>query len=155
MTMTLTKKLAALIVLSTIVGHAGADDGKYVLDPDTQITLPAGFDAELLYSVPTGQGSWVAMAFDPKGRIIVSDQDSNGVFRVTLAKDGNPASKFSVESLKGFPYLPIKWGKRTVGGALGFLYAFDSLYMSSMKGFYRIRDTDGDQFNFPGIQFSR
>ena len=31
-----------------------------------------------------------------------------------------------------------------MGGALGFLYAFDSLYMSSMKGFYRIRDTDGD-----------
>ncbi|PQJ28183.1 PQQ-dependent sugar dehydrogenase [Rubritalea profundi] len=31
-----------------------------------------------------------------------------------------------------------------MGGALGFLYAFDSLYMSSMKGLYRIRDTDGD-----------
>ncbi len=138
------KKLAALLLLSTIVGQAGAADGKYVLDPDTQITLPEGFDAELLYSVPTEQGSWVAMAFDPKGRIIVSDQDSKGVFRVTLAKDGNPASKLSVESLQGFPYLPIQWGKRTVGGALGFLYAFDSLYMSSMKGFYRIRDTDGD-----------
>ena len=31
-----------------------------------------------------------------------------------------------------------------VGGALGFLYAFDSLYMANMRGFYRIRDTDGD-----------
>ena len=132
------KKLAALILLSTI---AVGDDGKTVLDPDTQITLPVGFDAELLYSVPTEQGSWVAMAFDPKGRLVVSDQDDKGVFRVTLAKDGAP---LSVESLKGFPYVPIKWGKRTVGGALGFLYAFDSLYMSSMKGFYRIRDTDGD-----------
>ena len=142
--MTLMKKLALLILLSVIVSQAEADDGKYVLDPDTQITLPEGFDADLLYSVPTEQGSWVAMAFDPKGRIIVSDQDSKGVFRVTLAKEGDPGSKFSVESLKGFPYVPIKWGKRTVGGALGFLYAFDSLYMSSMKGFYRIRDTDGD-----------
>lgn len=85
------------------------------------------------------------MAFDPKGRIIVSDQDSQGVFRVTLAKDGDPGSKLSVEKLlPGFPYLPVPWGKRTVGGALGFLYAFDSLDMSSMKGFYRIRDTDGD-----------
>ncbi len=144
MTMTLMKKLAALILLSTIAGQARAGDGNYVLDPDTQITLPDGFDAELLYSVPASQGSWVAMAFDPKGRIIVSDQDSQGVFRVTLAREGDPGSKLSVESLKGFPYLPIKWGKRTVGGALGFLYAFDSLYMSSMKGFYRIRDTDGD-----------
>ncbi len=142
--MTLMKMLAALILLWTLVGQARADDVKYVLDPDTQITLPEGFDAELLYSVPASRGSWVAMAFDPKGRIIVSDQDSQGVFRVTLAKEGDPGSKLSVESLKGFPYLPIKWGKRTVGGALGFLYAFDSLYMSSMKGFYRIRDTDGD-----------
>ncbi len=142
--MTPIKQLAALILISTIAVQAGADDGKYVLDPDTQITLPEGFDAELLYSVPTEQGSWVAMAFDPKGRIIVSDQDDKGVFRVTLAKEGDPGSKLSVESLKGFPYVPIKWGKRTVGGALGFLYAFDSLYMSSMKGFYRIRDTDGD-----------
>ena len=138
------KKLAILLLLSSIVTQAGADDGKYVLDPDTQINLPEGFDAELLYSVPTEQGSWVALAFDPKGRIIVSDQDDKGVFRVTLAKEGDPGSKISVESLKGFPYVPIKWGKRTVGGALGFLYAFDSLYMSSMKGFYRIRDTDGD-----------
>jgi putative heme-binding domain-containing protein len=142
--MTLMRKLAALILCSTIVGHVGADEVKYVLDPDTKITVPEGFDAELLYSVPSEQGSWVAMAFDPKGRIIVSDQDDKGVFRVTLAKEGDPGSKLSVESLKGFPYVPIKWGKRTVGGALGFLYAFDSLYMSSMKGFYRIRDTDGD-----------
>jgi putative heme-binding domain-containing protein len=142
--MTLLNQFAALILISAIVGQAGADDGNSVLDPDTQITLPKGFDAEVLYSVPSEQGSWVAMAFDPKGRIIVSDQDSQGVFRVTLAKDGDPHSKLSVESLKGFPYEPIKWGKRTVGGALGFLYAFDSLYMSSMKGFYRIRDTDGD-----------
>lgn len=124
----------------------GAPQGEpgYVLDPDTQITLREGFDAELLYAVPSSQGSWVAMTFDPKGRIIVSDQDDKGVFRVTLPQGGDPGSQIQVESLKGFPYLPIDWGKRRVGGALGFLYAFDSLYMSSMKGFYRIRDTDGD-----------
>ena len=136
--------VTAPIIALSVPAVAEADDGKYVLDPDTQITLPEGFDAELLYSVPPEQGSWVAMAFDPKGRIVVSDQDDKGVFRVSLAKDGDPGSKLSVESLTGFPYVPIKWGKRTVGGALGFLYAFDSLYMSSMKGFYRIRDTDGD-----------
>ncbi|QTN34011.1 c-type cytochrome [Akkermansiaceae bacterium] len=118
--------------------------GDYHLDPDTRITLRQGFDAELLYEVPPSQGSWVAMAFDPKGRLIVSDQDDKGVFRVTLPEEGVAGSAVKVESLKGFPYLPIEWGQRRVGGALGFLYAFDSLYMSSMKGFYRIRDTDGD-----------
>lgn len=146
--------IAILLLIAATNTMAGAspdnsiDEGadKYVLDPDTQITLLEGFDAELLYSVPKSQGSWVAMAFDPKGRIIVSDQDDKGVFRVTLpdASEDGEKSNIKVESLKGFPYLPISWGKRTVGGALGFLYAFDSLYMSSMKGFYRIRDTDGD-----------
>jgi putative heme-binding domain-containing protein len=132
------------IALPCIVSSAPQPDTELVVDPDTQIALLKGFDADLLYTVPTTQGSWVAMAFDPKGRIIVSDQDDKGVFRVTLPKEAEPDSKIEVESLKGFPYLPIDWGKRRVGGALGFIYAFDSLYMSSMKGFYRIRDTDGD-----------
>lgn len=150
--MSSSKRLAVALLLTLAAGAwlwlrpPGLDSEviRYVVDPDTQITLPEGFDAELLYSVPVEQGSWVAMAFDPKGRLIVSDQDSQGVFRVTLAKDGDPDAKIRVESLPGFPYEPIPWGKRTVGGALGFLVAFDSLYMSSMKGFYRIRDTDGD-----------
>jgi putative heme-binding domain-containing protein len=124
--------------------ESAAEETNYVLDADTGITIVEGFDAELLYSVPKEEGSWVAMAFDPQGRLIVSDQDSDGVFRVTLADENDPSSKIDVERLDGFPWDPIPWGKRKVGGALGFLYAFDSLYMSSMKGFYRCRDTDGD-----------
>ncbi len=117
---------------------------RYTKDLDTNITILEGFDAEILYSVPKSQGSWVAMTFDPKGRLIVSDQDDKGVFRVTLPQEGDINSRLKVESLKGFPYLPVSWGRRKVGGALGFLWAFDSLYMSTMKGFYRVRDTDGD-----------
>ena len=148
--MTVMKQLWILILLLIVAygttGCTGADEepAVYVLDPDTQITIREGFDAELLYTVPKSQGSWVAMAFDPKGRLIVSDQDDKGVFRVTLANADDPDSKIDVESLQGFPFEPVAWGKRTVAGALGFLYAFDSLYMSTMKGFYRVRDTDGD-----------
>lgn len=140
------RQLAVPILLAFLADpvFGQTDVPEYMLDPDTQLTLLAGFDADPLYTVPTAQGSWVAMAFDPEGRLIVSDQDSQGVFRVTLAKATDPDAQLRVESLKGFPYEPVKWGKRTVGGALGFLHAFDSLYMSSMKGFYRIRDTDGD-----------
>ena len=90
-----------------------------VLDADTQINLPSGFDAELLYDVPASQGSWVAMAFDPKGRLIVSDQDDKGVFRLTLTETEGAGVR--VEHLEGFPYLPSNRGKRTVGGALGCL----------------------------------
>jgi len=140
----LTFAVAGLIIATAPMRYARAED-KRVIDEDTQIRILDGFDAELLYEVPKSQGSWVAMAFDPKGRLIVSDQDDKGVFRVTLRDESEPNSKVQVESLKGFPYEPIQWGsERTVGGALGFLYAFDSLYMATMKGFYRCRDTDGD-----------
>ena len=121
--------------------NRAADSARLVLDVDTGITIREGFDAELLYEVPKSQGSWVAMAFDPKGRLIVSDQDDKGVFRVTLPSGG---AGIKVESLPGFPYEPVDWGRRKVGGAYGFVWAFDSLYMANMRGFYRIRDTDGD-----------
>lgn len=135
--------IPTLSLLCCLGGFAN-NEAKLVVDPDTGITLREGFDAELLYTIPAEQGSWVAMSFDPKGRLIVSDQDDKGVFRVTLPEKDKPASDIAVEPLKGFPYEPINWGKRRVGGALGFLHAFDSLYMVTMKGLYRIRDTDGD-----------
>ena len=133
--------LVGFSMLPAPAQNAAADSPRLVLDADTGISLREGFDAELLYEVPKSQGSWVAMAFDPKGRLIVSDQDDKGVFRVTLPAGG---ARIKVESLPGFPYQPVDWGKRKVGGAYGFLYAFDSLYMANMRGFYRIRDTDGD-----------
>ena len=141
--------ITALLIFCQTAFHAAenvkpGDSARLVLDADTGITLREGFDAELLYEVPKSQGSWVAMAFDPKGRLIVSDQDDKGVFRVTLPVGGDLPVGIKVESLPGFPFEPIPWGKRTVGGALGFHYAFDSLYMSTMKGFYRVRDTNGD-----------
>lgn len=131
----------ALSILSANAQTIDTTSSPLVVDQDTGISLREGFDAELLYEVPTTQGSWVSMAFDPKGRLIVSDQDDKGAFRVTLP---NRDAAIKVESLPGFPYEPIDWGKRKVGGALGLLYAFDSLYLSNMRGFYRIRDTDGD-----------
>lgn len=137
--------VSILFLFSFALSTRAASHGPERLDADTGITLPDGFDAEVVYEVPESQGSWVAMAFDPKGRLIVSDQDDKGVFRVTLPKDDAiKGAQPHVESLAGFPYEPIPWGRRTVGGALGFLHAFDSLYMSTMKGLYRIKDTDGD-----------
>ena len=116
----------------------------YHVDEDTGLTLQEGFDADLVYDVPDEQGSWVAMDFDAEGRLLVSDQDDKGIFRLTLPSIGDEDGAVSVEPMRGFPEEPVAWGRRTVFGALGFLYAFDSLYMSTMKGFYRVRDTDGD-----------
>lgn len=135
-------RTSLLALASLYTGFLFSQDApKLIRDPDTGIMLREGFDAELLYDVPKEQGSWVAMSFDPKGRLVISDQDDKGVFRVTLPTNSTP---IAVESLKGFPYEPINWGKRKVGGALGFLHAFDSLYMVTMKGLWRVRDTDSD-----------
>ncbi|MGB7161449.1 MAG: family 16 glycoside hydrolase, partial [Tepidisphaeraceae bacterium] len=104
--------------------------------PAEKLRLLPGFKAELIYSVPKArQGSWVSMCFDDKGRIIASDQ-STSLFRVTLAKDGAP---LKVEQLKV-----------DIGQAQGLLYHNDSLYVNvngsaaQGSGFYRVRDTDGD-----------
>ena len=135
-------RTSLLALASLYTGFLFSQDApKLIRDSDTGIMLREEFDAELLYDVPKEQGSWVAMSFDPKGRLVISDQDDKGVFRVTLPTDSTP---IAIESLKGFPYEPINWGKRKVGGALGFLHAFDSLYMVTMKGLWRVRDTDGD-----------
>jgi len=104
-------------------------------DPENITTLP-GFKVERLYSVPKPeQGSWVSMTNDPQGRLICSDQGGS-LYRVTVGKD-EAATK--VEKLEV-----------AIGQAQGLLYAFDSLYVTvngraaQGSGFYRVRDTDGD-----------
>ena len=36
------------------------------------ITSAPGFKVELIRSAPRNEGSWVAMAFDPRGRIVIA-----------------------------------------------------------------------------------
>ncbi|MBX3438139.1 MAG: c-type cytochrome [Planctomycetaceae bacterium] len=105
-------------------------------------TLP-GFEVELLYSVPAeAQGSWVAMTFDDKGRMIVSDQYGK-LYRITVPAIGSD-DPIQVEPLN-----------IEIGMAHGLLYAFDSLYVmvnGSNKdddgrprtGLYRVVDSNGD-----------
>src|SRR2546430_7780530 len=102
--------------------------------PASKITVLNGFKVELLYSPdkPT-EGSWVAMAIDAKGRLIVSPQDKQPLLRLTIA-DGKIAKMEKID-------LPVT-------SSMGMLYAFDSLYVSGRGpngiGLYRLRDTDND-----------
>lgn len=98
------------------------------------IHVPPGFTVERLYSVPLAtQGSWVALALDPRGRFYVSDQ-YGGLFRVALVDGGVRVTPVPVE----------------LGEAHGLLWAFDALYAvvsdagEYPSGLYRARDTDGD-----------
>ena len=102
--------------------------------PAESLTLLPGFKVELLRS-SQNEGSWVAMAIDPKGRLIISPQEGrNNMLRVTL----NPAGQVDkIETIN----LPV-------GSAMGLLYAFDSLYVSGGGpdglALYRLKDTDND-----------
>ena len=91
--------------------------------PAARIKAPKGFRVELLYSVPREtQGSWVNMAVDPKGRLIVSDQYGK-LYRVTPPPAGGKADAIKVE--------PIDVA---IGEAHGLLWAFDSLYVVVNRG---------------------
>jgi putative heme-binding domain-containing protein len=99
-----------------------------------------GFQVELLYTVPRETlGSWVAITFDPKGRLIASDQEAKGLCRITPPPIGSDQPT-KVEHLDA-----------KISSAQGLLCAFDSLYVmvnGANGGLYRVRDTDGnDQYD--------
>ena len=99
------------------------------------LSLPDGFEADLLYTVPNEvQGSWVALTKDDEGRFYTSDQGRRGLYRVTPAEIGKSGSVTSVERV------PVE-----VSGAQGMCWAFDSLYVNvNGQGVWRITDTDDD-----------
>jgi glucose/arabinose dehydrogenase len=97
---------------------------------------PPGFKVELVYEVPKGQGSWVSITNDDRGRLIVSDQQGAGLYLITPAQIGDAAAESTIQKL------PVK-----LSGAQGLLYAFDSLYVmthAGKRGIHRAKDTDGD-----------
>ena len=112
--------------------------------PEKLAVLP-GFKVELIRSAEPGEGSWVSMTVDSKGRLIMSPQENNPrMIRVTLSNSGQVAK---VEPIN----LPV-------GSAMGLLYAFDCLYVSGNGpdglGLYRLRDTNGDD-QFDKVEFLR
>jgi putative heme-binding domain-containing protein len=125
--------------VAKMVEKRGRTATKSTSTPAARVKVPKGFRVELIYSVPREtQGSWVNMAVEPKGRLIVSDQYGK-LYRVTPPMEAGRAEVVRVE--------PIDVA---IGEAHGLLWAFDSLYVVVNRGrkynsgLYRVRDTDGD-----------
>ena len=105
-------------------------------DPSDFAALP-GFQVERLFTVPKDTlGSWVCLTRDDKGRLLVSDQEKQGLCRITPTPRGSDAAT-KVEHLA----VPIS-------SAQGMVYAFGGLYLAvnagAETGLYRARDTNGD-----------
>ncbi|MCW5910771.1 MAG: c-type cytochrome [Cyclobacteriaceae bacterium] len=151
-------KLLLPVLLLGMVAISCNQEPNQVANPKLdKLKLPPGFKAEHLYSPEEhGQGSWVAMTFDNKGRMITSDQ-YGAIYRVELPAVGDTA-KVKVEKLvigseadRNADTTTLKIG---MGFAQGLLYAFNSLYVmvnhnsdknfDKNTGLYRLQDTDGD-----------
>jgi putative heme-binding domain-containing protein len=136
---------AATWAKATVVGKMGdapwgeilkaeAEEPGQVVDKTKDYQVAAGFKLEQLYRIPSGQGSWVAMTVDGKGRLICSDQYGK-LYRVTLSAADAPVA---VEELK----IPLK-------GAHGLLWHEGVLWVtvnegSDQSGVWRVSDSDGD-----------
>jgi len=115
-----------------------AAPAKEAAAPEALETLP-GFKVELLRKAdPSTEGSWISMAKDPKGRLLLGGEKKEPISRITI-KDGQVAE---AEILK----IPLS-------EVMGMLYAFDSLYVDGrgngpdgqeVYGLWRCRSTNND-----------
>ncbi|MHA7130884.1 c-type cytochrome [Algoriphagus namhaensis] len=122
------------------------------LDPKVaKLKLPDGFKAEHIYSPgDLDQGSWVAMTFDDKNRLITADQ-YGFLYRLEIPEIGSDSLAPKIEKLIVGNVAEPQVG---MGYAQGLLYAFNSLYVmvnhhgnetfKESTGLYRIQDLDGD-----------
>jgi putative heme-binding domain-containing protein len=137
---------SAILALTFLVGGETAPRAqaqkkppmKQEATPAEALETLSGFKVELLHTAdPVTEGSFISMAKDNKGRLLVAGQRSQPITRFAL-KDGK------VDKIDKLT-LPIS-------EAMGMLYAFDSLYVNGAGpqgfGLYRCRDTKGaDQYD--------
>lgn len=150
----LTLKFLSLFLVTGILfscGKGTEEESKPVHPKVAKLKLPEGFKAEHLYSPGEhGQGSWVGMTFDDKGRMVVTDQYGS-LYRLEIPAIGSDSLAPKVEKLKIGTGPDDKIG---MGFAQGVLFAFNSLYVTvnhnaneefeKGTGLYRLQDLDGD-----------
>ena len=102
-------------------------NNKLVEDQSTGFSVQPGFEVDLVYKVDNSKyGSWIAMAFDHKGRLVVSDQDKAGTFIIDLPPVGETLQDSMIKKL------PLESSWR------GMLFAFDHLYMCAQNRVVRV-----------------
>lgn len=138
-----------------------ARTGTTATDPAT-FTLPPGFKAELVRSALPEEGSWIALAFDPQGRLTLA-REKKGLLRLTfpsrtgvspVSPSNSPAppqgASGKIESQAGsLTYLGWPAKVEVINDTLlecrGLLYAHGALYANAnnSKTLVRLRDTKG------------
>jgi putative heme-binding domain-containing protein len=132
---------APLPLLASLLASCVSPGTSRAQPSTSQIQIRVGFAVERVY-VPKGQGSWVAMCFDDKGRVYASAEGTQGLFRVTPPPLGGK-DECKVELVSD------KWGH-----CQGMTFVNGSLYVVQHGSFpqkeappstvLRLKDTDGD-----------
>src|SRR6185436_7092272 len=96
------------------------------------ISAPPGYAVEMIRQAKPGEGSWITLAFDRKGRIVVAREDK-GLLRMTLDAERTRVSQ--IERIND-DLLECR----------SLLFAHDSLYVAANNslGIYRLKDSRGD-----------
>ncbi len=91
-----------------------------------------GFEIELVRAAQPDEGSWVALAFDPQGRVTIAREDQ-GLLRMSFDQPGGSIA--AVESIND-----------NLQECRGLLYVGDDLYVNAnnSKGTYRLANAGGD-----------
>jgi putative heme-binding domain-containing protein len=124
------------------------DEAHELATHPSALKLPKGFRAELLYSAPPEQGSWVSMTIDDKGRLITCDQ-YGGLYRIAPPPVGHVLRPQEIESLR-FESAEGEAEPLAIGGVQGMvqvgyhLYAVVNSRLGQGPGLYRVSDTDAD-----------
>ena len=102
--------------------------------PAESITVPPGYRVELVHSARVGEGSWIAMAFDDRGDLLVG-REGLPIARVDLPRRAGDVVE--VVDVPGSPET-----------SMGFASAHGALYAQGRGdegyGLFRLRDTDDD-----------
>lgn len=144
----------ALAVAVVLVSGIASTRISFSSDPSKldKIQVKDGFKIEHLHAISESkQGSWVAMAFDTKGRLITSDQ-FGGLYRLEVAPIGAQNLSPKIEKLT------LEGSEINIGTAQGLLYAHNALYLMvnnhpnkenpQKSGLYKLEDTNNnDQFD--------
>lgn len=101
--------------------------------PASSIRVREGFKVELLRSAQEGEGSWISMTLDNKGRVIVG-LDAQGLGRLTIDEQASTVAFEKLEQTEAFRHVR------------GVLYAHESLYVGATdsQAIFRLQDLDGD-----------
>jgi putative heme-binding domain-containing protein len=133
-----------LVILKAIYGPADGSTPVSIENAEEVLDTLPGFKIEhVLKADAKTNGSWICLAKDPKGRLLLGGQSGQPITRVTLEN-----GKVVKQEILRIP----------VSETMGMLYVDDVLYISGKgeRGFslYRCKDTKGDD-SYDDVEFLR